>query len=255
MNIFANEYTKKLSLLHLISDLQTGSYKTGLWKSEWINHLPDLEIIDITHEIKLNNTIEAAFVGRQLLYNRNTSNIVHFKVGNTPQWIVYQHEMNLFILPNNGLISMLFDDIRYEEVRMVDKGTEITAAVNILKGNKNMYPPASSSLVLRYNKQATVTENMIVAECIHTDKHGNCYFNLNVETFGNFLRQRPFSIRIQHYTGHLFTEVGRSLQDADEGEAIFRFSSSGFLKLQINMGNARQLFRIKEETKIIIEAK
>lgn len=243
-----------MSRLYLISDLQTGSYKTGLLRAKWIDRIKNIEIIDITHDIRLNNIIEAAFVSKHIHYPENLNTITHFKVGSCNDWIVYQHSMNLFVLPNNGLIGMLFQDIDYNRVWLTEDGNEIDYTIKLLKGEIKQPMPAGNKLVIRYARLANISNDTIVAECIFTDGHGNCYFNLSENELKQFLNGRNFSIRIQHYTGHYFREIGRTLSDSDPGEALFRFSKEGFLKLQINLGSAKQLFRIKEETKIIIDA-
>jgi S-adenosylmethionine hydrolase len=94
---------------------------------------------------------------------------------------------------------------------------------------------------------------MATAECIYADRLGNCYFNIRKDQFEAFTGTRLFHIRIQHYLGVEFKKLVEIIRDANPGEAIFRFSKSGYLMLQIHQGNAKQLFRIKDDTKIIIE--
>ena len=107
------------------------------------------------------------------------------------------------------------------------------------------------------NQKQTIGKigEIATAECIYTDHVGNCFFNIRKEQFEQFTTSRHFLIRIQHIPGVEFKRINQSILEADQSEAIVRFSKSGYLKLQIRQGNAKQLFRIKEDTKIIIELK
>ena len=253
MDIFANEYTKKLSLVYLISDFQNGSFKTGLMKSVWMNALPSVSVIDITHEVRLNNLIEAAFIAQQLETHPSEKQAVHIKVGNTRESVVYAKKNLLYILPNNGLIGMLSDSVQSDNVYLCASGAEPQAFELFLNNRLQELQRADERLQIRYARQANFHTDMATAECIYADRLGNCYFNIRKDQFEAFTSSRIFHIRIQHYLGVEFKKLVESIRDANPGEAIFRFSKSGYLMLQIHQGNAKQLFRIKDDTKIIIE--
>lgn len=242
-----------LSFILLISDFQSDSYKTGILKSELYSSLENIQIIDVTHQIRLNNTIEAAFIHKQIQLPENQSNIIITKVGSTKDIIVYQQLLNLYIFPNNGLLSMVFESIDQDKTYILPWGQEKEAITAFIEKRLHTLPKAGEKRIMRLNKTAQISQDIATAECIYTDGHGNCYFNINEDQFQGFLKGRNFSIRIQHYTGHSFRNIGRHITDAGPGEALFKFSRSGYLKLQINQGNAKQLFRIKDDTKIIIE--
>lgn len=237
----------------MISDFQSDSYKTGILKTELRNGLNGIEIIDITHQIRLNNTIEAAFVCKQLQLDDNQNNIVLVKVGYCPEILVYPHLSNLYIFPNNGLLSMVFENHKASDVRLMPAGGQLEAIRAFRENRLNDLPLAGSRQIMRYARSAQIGSDMAIAECLFTDGHGNCYFNITRKQFTDFTAGKRYQIRIQHYTGQIFTRISDHVNDVDPGEALFRFSSSAYLKLQINLGNARQLFRIKDDTKIIIE--
>lgn len=242
-----------MSLVYLISDFQEGSYKIGLLKSEWLIALRKPEIIDITHNIRLNNIIEAGFVEDQIQYPANQNIITLIKVGESHESIVYQHSDRLYILPNNGLIGILFDKFDPNAAYMVESPLETQAAMAFLENRLDKLPKAGNRLNIRYPKQLSATHNILVGEMIYSDRHGNCYFNLKRPVVEQFIGEKKFRIKIQHYISPIAEKISQSVNDADPGYPVARFSRSGYLKVQINLGNAKQLFRIKEETKIIIE--
>lgn len=255
MDIFANEYTKKLSYLFLISDFQSGSHKIGVLKTKWLNTDNQLKIIDFTHDVQLNNTVEAAFIAKQIELPKNQTNIVHFCVGKTQSSVVYQQDNNVFIFPNNGLISLFIERPVPQNATLLKKGEELQFVNDLINQRNPIRPNSHEQIVLRYNRMPNALPNILVAECVFIDKFGNCYFNVDQNSFNSFVGQQKFSIKIQHYTGLVFEEIVDSIIDVDPGDAAFSFGSNGHLKLQIHLGSAKQLFRIKEETKITIEIK
>ncbi len=242
-----------MSLVFLISDFQSDSYKIGLLKHNILSKHRELDIIDITHNIRLNNTIEASFVARQLQLSDNQENIIIIRVGKSRRLIVYQHLLNLYILPDNGLLTMLFDQPDFKQVYTASNEQEAEVIDLFLNGRLNELTAAGSKISISYNKQLNIQQDMIICEVLFSDKHGNCYFNLTRDLFEGFVKDRKYNMRIQHYTGQVFSQVGQSVHDVNPGDALISFSRSGYLKLQINLGNARQLFRIKDDTKIILE--
>jgi S-adenosylmethionine hydrolase len=242
-----------LAFILLISDFQDGSYKTGLLKRELHSKLKDIEIIDISHQIKLNNTIEAAFICKQIQFNDEHKNIILCKVGSHKETIVYQQLNNLYIFPNNGLLGMVIENLSNQDVYILPENKELEAIEQFLTGKLNTLDIAGSRLNINYNRSIVLQENLIVAECLYCDGNGNAYFNLTETQFVQMIKNKHFQIRIQHYTGHIFKTIGKSINDVGPGEALFSFSKNGYLKLQINLGNAQRLFRIKEDSKVIIE--
>lgn len=215
--------------------------------------LPQAQFIDISHEVRLNNMTEAAFIADQLEFSPDHQHIVMIQVGDTPISVVYQNNNVLYILPNNGIIGMLGFNIQQDNAYLCRKEDEPKAAALYLNNGISQLSRAGDKLEIRYTRQANINGDVATAYCIHSDRHGNCYFNVKREQFEQFVNDRKFSIRIQYIPGVEFRNLTSSIRDAQQGEAILKFSRSGYLKLQINQGNARQLFRIKDDTRIIIE--
>lgn len=215
--------------------------------------LPHAQFIDISHDVRLNNITEAAFMADQIELAPEHQHIIVVQVGHTPVSVVYQNDHVLYILPNNGIIGMLGFQIQGEHAYLCRKEDEHKAAALYLNNGISQLSKAGDKMEIRYSRQANINGDIATVFCIHSDQHGNCYFNIKREQFEQFVNDRKFSIRIQYIPGVEFKNLTESIRNSQQGEAILKFSQSGYLKLQINQGNARQLFRIKDDTKIIIE--
>lgn len=189
----------------------------------------------------------------QLQNSGNQENIILISQGKSKRLIVYQHLLNLYILPDNGLLTMMFEQPDMGKVYAIERHREADAIRLFREKMLHTLPSAMPGLVKRYMKQPQVNGNYITTEFIYSDKHGNCYFDLRKDVFDAFAAGRKYRVRIQHYPSIEFDNLDRDVADVPPGDALFSFSSSGFLQLQMNMGNARQLFRIRDDTKIIIE--
>jgi S-adenosylmethionine hydrolase len=147
---------------------------------------------------------------------------------------------------------MLFDNPDLNQVLAIENGGE-AYAIEMFRNGSLSDLKAAGPIQISYNKQLNVQQDMIISEVLFSDRHGNCYFNLTKPVFEEFVRNKNYSFRIQHYTGQIFSHISESVNDVNPGDALITFSRTGHLKLLINLGSAKQLFRIKDDTKIILE--
>ncbi len=240
-----------MAIIQLISDFQSGSYKIGLLHSQLRQSTKDIDIIDISHNIRLQNIVEAAFVINQLEIDENQNIITLIKIGSEGKNIIYKNKNNWFIFPNNGLLSLVFE-IGKNEAIYVCENSELMETINQLLRNDMSRLIRIENMVFRTQKRPMEIENMLVCERIYTDPHGNCYFNLNKSQFDQTFEIGRFTAKIQFVRDAKFYEIHADYNDVGQGVALLMFSKTGFLKLAINQGNASQLFRIKENTQISI---
>ncbi len=239
-----------MAFIQLISDFQTGAYKIGVLKQHLLNAFENIAIIDINHDIRLNNINEAAFIAKQLPKTDKTLTITYIQVGYAHRLIIYQQNLHWYILPDNGLLSLIFDINDLNNLYTLNNNSEIEAIDAILNQGKLL---PSGAIVLKSLKKPVIEENRVICERIYTNKLGNCYFNLQKNEFENVFSQIPFSARIQFVPSITFSKISGHLKNEEQGSALLTFSKSGYLKLAIKDGNAAQLFRIKEDTKLIID--
>jgi len=239
-----------LAFIQLISDFQTGAYKIGIMKQALLNTLENIDIIDINHDIRLNNINEAAFISKQLLTVDKTLTITCIQVGMAHRLIIYQQNLHWYILPDNGILSLMFDINDLSNLYSFNNNNQIQAIQAIL--NQDTIPK-SGAIILKSLKKPMIDEKRIICERIYTNKLGNCYFNLQKEEFEAVFGNFSFNARIQFVPSVNFSKINLNIFEQDQGGATLTFSKKGFLKLAIYNGNAAQLFRIKEDTKLIID--
>lgn len=212
--------------------------------------LKDADIIDISHDIKLNNIVEASFIINQIQKPENQSAITLVRIGSTPRSIIYQHQGNWYILPDNGLISLVFELKKTDKVYEI-ANEEIPEAIRLISDNKLNGFSRIEDYVIRIQKKPIIQDQMVITERIYTDRWGNCFFNLTRDIFDGFFNEGRFSAKIQYVRDTSFYKISEDYNDVNPGDSLLMFSNSGYLKLAINQGSASQLFRIKENSQII----
>ncbi len=250
-----------MAIVTLISDFGTKDYYSGAMKGNLLSLNPGIQIIDITHEIESHNIIEAAWVLRNIhkTFPPGSFHIAYVKNHELNQpLIVFKLEHRYYIGPNNGLFSLVFDNLNSEVFEMSGQMVQspfyhISELIhNIRTGTPLAECTAKTTkLLTRLNIQPIVQENQIRASIIHIDKYGNVIVNLDKTLFDTIRKERPFKIYFKH--SDPITRISSSYADGTVGEPISIFNMHGNMVIATIMGNAAEELGLnKDETIQII---
>ncbi len=241
-----------MNLFFIISDYLNQTYPIGLLKEKLWHADNSLKIIELTHQIKLNNIAEAAFVAKNIQTSDNQPYNLIVKVGYSKKLIIYEQFNNYYLLPDNGILTLLFENPDLNKVYAVDRENEALALQSMVKKDMSALEQFRGFKWLTEKKPHQV-DQFLMSEAIHINQHGNCYFNIKKTDFEAFVADRPYQIRVQYFNTAICKKVSEHLSQIEAGTPGVVFNKAGYLKLVFNMGNAQKLLRIKEDTKIIIE--
>ena len=109
----------------LTTDLGDGDYYVSALKGTILNADPSIQIVDISHKIRKFDIVHAAFVLKNA-YSYFPPNSLHFSnVGPPQQWeenfIVFNWENHYFVGPNNGLLSLIFNEFVPDQIYQLEK--------------------------------------------------------------------------------------------------------------------------------------
>lgn len=237
--------------VQLITEFSSSSFQVGLLKKSLLK-LGFNQIIDITHQIRLGNITEAAFVCKQVLGISDTNFITIVLVGDASKKIVYNFSNNWLILPDNGMLNLIFQEIDLHHLWAANH-IPLDDILGFIKNDNLDKLTPNPHYVIKYPKKANNTGDSLIGERIFSDELGNVYFNVQKSEVDQFLNNSQFRLKIQHVPNVLFYEIKESVHQVEEGVAVFTFNKTGYLKLSINQGNAMKLFRLKDDTKLMIE--
>lgn len=252
----------KKPVITLITDFGLQDYFVSVMKGVILNLNPEVEIIDICHNIPPQDIFQAAYVLKRT-YTYFPSGSIHVVVvdpgvGTDRKPILVSSENNYFVAPDNGVLSYIYAGDQDSRVR------EITADHYFLKprsgtfDGRDVFAPVAAwlskgvgvsafgELLSEYKKfeipqPALVQEGMLKCKIVYVDRFGNLVTNLNRERFKECLdssEQRRFAFRVGEHT---ITRISQSYTEGDKYEIIAIFGSSDCVEFSVNRGSAARL--------------
>jgi S-adenosylmethionine hydrolase len=259
-----------MSIITLTTDLGLKDYYVAGLKGCILSQLPEAKIIDISHEIPAFNISVAAFCLKNC-YKDFPEGSIHI-IGVRPEadehtkHLVIKQNGHYFIGADNGMFSLLFDEIPQEifDINIISdedkrtfptKNIFVTVACHIGRGGTlELIGNKINNISERTNFQPVIEEDVIRGMAMYIDSYGNITTNITRSLFNMVGNNREFSIvfRRSDYNIH---ELKFNYNEVPEGEKLALFSTNNHLEISINKGNASKLFGIKLSDIIRIEFK
>jgi S-adenosylmethionine hydrolase len=258
-----------------MSDFGTIDDSVAICKGVMLGIEPDLRIIDITHEVPPFSIMDAArfLAGTASHFPSGAVFVVVVDpgVGSVRKPIVVKSRKNqYFVLPDNGLITMVEEADGIEGVREITNtkwmignklsstfhGRDIFAPVAAhLASGKNwteVGPKLSNPVRLDVHR-ASISDKGLTGEIIGTDgPYGNLVTNISAEIF----QQTRIGLgeNIQARIGERDFEIPfvKTFSDVPVGQPLFYIDSRGRLGIAINQGNFADAYKIRPPTTILI---
>lgn len=257
-----------MAIITLTTDLGLKDYYIAAVKGTILKELPDTTIIDITHEIPSFDLQKTALIVKNcyLDFPKGTIHIIGVNSESdvdTPH-VAIQHNEHYFIGADNGMFSLIFDTLPDKVVDLTlsqdtdritfpTKDVFVKAACHIARGGTlEVIGKVKQEIAVRSMFRAVSENNIIKGMAIYIDHYGNALINITESMIKEFGRGRPFTIffRSAEYS---INKISNSYNDVPDGERVALYSSSGYLEIAMNKGNASKLFGINQGDVIRIE--
>lgn len=266
-----------MAIVTLTTDWGTRDFYKGAFKGKLLSALPGINIIDISHEIEPYNIAQAAFILRQSFREFPAGSIHVVSINATASkkspHILAEIEGHYFIGADNGLLSLLSDetpskiieiDIAQDTPYFIFPARDIfsKAAVHLAEGKKaeelGFFKEELRDIISwksSTDKDPETGNDRISGRIIYIDNYGNCLTNISEEDFYRIRKNRPFNIHLSANT-IAQDKLYDAYDDVAEGKMLAIMSSTGYLQLAINHGNASKLLGLEAyDSTIIIEFK
>jgi S-adenosyl-L-methionine hydrolase (adenosine-forming) len=237
-----------MRLVSLITDYGSKDYYNAELKAALYGRCDGINILDVSHEIEVYNIALAAYHLKYILPSLPAQSINIVSVNNyyekSPKYIVFEKDNRYFIGPDNGIFSMVFDelhDVHRIDVGFLDKPQvhEVYAHASACVHHGfplNEFAAPVNQITERINFRPVVTSSQIKATIIHTDQYENVITNLTKELFEKSRNGRAFSI---YYKPNDPVEMlSKHYGEVPVGETLAWFNNAGHLEIAINMGKA-----------------
>jgi S-adenosylmethionine hydrolase len=252
-----------MALITLTSDMGVRDFYIPAMKGILYTHLPDANIVDISHQIQSFNVIEGSTILKNAysFFPKGTIHIVdvNSNYNSQPVYCVAQFQGYYFIGADNGLLPIVLET---QPERMVEIGTTtvshfplkdvfIPAAIDLAKGKKitELGPDIGGFTQLGLINPA-VTANSICGSIMYIDSFKNAITNIHVDTFDQIRAGRRYQISFKRTETTSF--ICDAYGDVPEGEIVCIFGMSGYLEIAINKGTAASLLGLKVSESVLI---
>jgi S-adenosylmethionine hydrolase len=252
----------KEMIITLTTDFGVSDPFVGIMKGVILSIEPAAHIVDITHEIRSYDIMEASFV-IDSAYRYFPTGTVHVVVvdpgvGSLRRPLAARSEEHLFVGPDNGVLSAVLENEVYHvtnnslflsPVSRTFHGRDIFAPVgaNLLRGFPiESVGPRTLDFVKKRLPGPRPQGDTLLAAVIHIDKFGNIITNLRRPHLGS----SDFNIRVG---GFSITRFCSTFSEADPGEFFAIEGSAGYIELALNQGSAADRLKVERGAEIEVE--
>jgi len=247
-------YLWVMHLVTLITDFGTKGYRTAALKGALLSACRDISIVDVSHDITPFDIDEAAFILRSS-YAQFPAKTIHlvnvlnyYEMDN--RIVYFQQDDQLFIGPDNGIFSLVFEDLDvpiYSIGNTDDHYTDICG--QIIKGICEGHSPDEIGTEItdfrrKLILQPVTATNEIRGSVIFVDRYGNVIVNIKKTDFDRIRNDRSFSLYFNRHE-HIH-EISAHYMQVDIGSPLCSFNSQDYLEIAVNLQRADELLGIKK---------
>jgi S-adenosylmethionine hydrolase len=253
-----------MAIITLTTDFGLKDHYVSAIKGAILSRLPEVTIVDISHQIEKYNLQDAAFVIRESYPNFPAQTVhiigINTELSASGGYVVIEHNGHFFIGADNGIFSLLFDELP-QTIREIEIGKEqklsfptrdvfAKAACFLAEGNgiENIGKP-KENLVQRIPFRATSMGDNIRGSFVYIDSYGNVTSNIDRKLFDQIGKGRPFVIELARNS---IRRISKEYSDVPEGEVLALFNSSDLLEIAMRLGKAGGMLNLKLNDSITI---
>jgi S-adenosylmethionine hydrolase len=265
-------------IIVFMTDFGAVDDSVAICKGVMLQITPEAEIIDLTHEVTPYSIQDAArfLAGTTSYYPAGTVflSVIDPGVGSARKPIIVKSKKgHYFVLPDNGLITLVQDQEGIEETREITNpawtigksfsstfhGRDIfsPAAAHLAAGqNWTQVGPVLPNLVRLQIKTARMMGNRIEGDIIGIDgPFGNLISNIPAEMFQQIGVAKNDSVLVEIGQEKLEMPFVKTFSDVPADHILLYVDSRGRIALAVNKGNFSKKFRITPPVGIAINRK
>ena len=254
-----------MSIITLTTDFGNKDFFVASVKGAILSGVKNALIIDISHEIQPYNHSEAAYVLKNAYktFPKGTIHIIGVESELTPEnrHIAMLFEGHYFIGSDNGIFSMIKDDLKAEKIVEINIHENESPSFYILDafvkvashlsrmGKLEVIGKAIKTIkqITNINPVVNNKENQILGSVIYIDNYGNVVTNINRKFFNDIGKSRDYKIFARtvkfeniydNYTDAIDFSSPKEKREED-GKKIAIFNSANHLELGIYKSNPK----------------
>jgi S-adenosylmethionine hydrolase len=250
--------------MHIVSittDFGFQDYYVAELKAHILKRSTDIQLIDVSHSIDSHDIVQAAHFLDNVFRSFPVGSIHLVAVYNyydkNSSFILLQREDHYFVGPDNGVLSLIFNDVKPNEaVRLDHEDIENKSIAEILSWAVGKIIEGKAidqigtkveSINQKMGIKPVVTRSQIRATIIHIDHYENVIINLKRDQFEKIRKGRGFQLYYKQTDP--ITQISKDYADVPITDVMCLFNSAGYMEIGINMGRASSMLNLnKNET-------
>ena len=249
-----------MHIITLTTDMGLKDHYVAAIKGKIYSLKKDAVIVDISHEVKPFNILQAAFLIKNCLkdFPENTIHVL----GVDPEPLVNFSQPEESILPvimyykkqyfvgtDNGIFSLILDNNKWdglwamedvlsqpELMKFPTKNILIPAACKLANGTKPKEIGSEKTTIRKAIPLTAVIEpNVLKGVVTHIDHYGNIVTNVKKEDFHRVGKNIPFTIYFRQKEYYIDT-ISLGYNEVPPGEKVAIFNDADLLEIAINKG-------------------
>ena len=246
-------------------------------KGVMLETAPDAQIVDISHAVQPFDILDGALTISQA-YSYFPSGTVHVVivdpgVGTARRPIIVTGDRHLFVAPDNGVLSLIYDREERISVRHVTAEHYFLQPRSNTFHGRDIFAPVAAALAKgveadRFGDEITdyvrfaaprpkpVDERTLKGIVLKVDRFGNLITNITPADMPALFEAGPAAFKITAGKGQA-TRVCANYSQGAPGEVFGILGSMGFLEIATNRGSAYQLLGAGKgsEVSIVLESR
>ncbi len=253
-----------MTTITLTTDFGLRDHYSALLKGTLLQRQPDLRLVDITHQIRTYDIVQAAFLfgSAWQYFPKGSIHIisVNDQAPSNPEFILVEDSGHFFLGPNNGLFGLIFGRKPEKAWQLPEFKQQGFYQAHLLAqaveqicemGKPESWAQPLELLVERITLQPVIGPDQIKGMVIHIDGYENVICNVRKELFERVGQERPFAIYFKRHDP--IKRMHHHYSEVEVGQPLCFFNAAGFLEIAINLGKAATLLGLNEEDTIQIE--
>lgn len=257
-----------MPIITLTTDLGLQDYYVASIKGSILSQVPEVTIVDISHNVNPYDSAKAAFIVKHCYKDFPIGSVhvigLNAELNENITHVAIHYDGHYFIGADNGMFSLIFESIpdKIVELNIAQDTNSITfptkdifikAACHIARGGTlELIGKVKEEVNRSIPFQATSENNYIKGMITYVDHYGNLITNISESLFKNFGKGRKFTLYLRGGT-YRISKISSSYNRVGEGDILALFSSTGFIEIAMNKGNANKILGQKETDLIRIE--
>ncbi|ERJ58668.1 SAM hydrolase/SAM-dependent halogenase family protein [Sphingobacterium paucimobilis] len=257
-----------MGVITLTTDLGYRDFYQAALKGSIISLLPNVRLIDITHEIPSFNIQHAAFI-LQNAYHYFPKGTVHLIGIDTVfqegcRYIAMKFEGHYFVGADNGIFSIILGEKKAEQLFEIEMMQDlrflhfpladilVKATCHIAEGNPIEDLGSAIDTPLQKVTLLPIIENSFIKGHVsYIDSFGNVISNISKDLFNQVQKGRNFVLHFKR--NETINKMSWHYNEVSEGEKLCLFGISDYLEIAINKGHASNLLGLYPDETIMVE--